>query len=138
MTLQQMTDNAQFLDLASDVLDRQVSDRDDLQVCKVDDLEFTQGEDGLWRVSAILLGPGALGPRIGGWLGAVMVGIHRRMRGQQEPNPPRIPWSDVAAVGSEVSLSTSRSELPRDLTPLEDWLREHVIHRIPGSDHASQ
>lgn len=138
MTIEQMTDDDRVLDLSADLLDRQVCDSDGMQVCKVDDLEFELGEDGEWHVTAILAGPGALGPRIGGWLGAVMVGIHRRMRGMPEPNPPAIPWTLVRSVGSQVTLSVRRSELPPDLTPLEDWLRVHVIDRIPGSGHASK
>lgn len=138
MTLRQLTDDAWFVDLSADILDRQVTDCDTIPVCKVDDLEFDLTQDGQWQVVAILLGPGALGPRIGGWVGATMSGLHRRLRGMTDPSPPGIAWNLVRCVGSDVVLSVSSSELPPDLIPLEDWLREHVIARIPGSKHASK
>lgn len=121
-----------YIDLNADLLDRQVVDSEDVPVCKVDDLELEQ-EQGSWRVSAILAGPGALGPR----LGATLTGIHRRMRGLQEPGPPAIPWREVVRFGSDVRLSVPRDGLSADLDPLEHWLRVHVIGRIPGSRRAS-
>ncbi|MDQ1537495.1 MAG: hypothetical protein QOE58_1888, partial [Actinomycetota bacterium] len=61
-------------DLALHLLDRQVDDTEGKAVCKVDDLELTVPEDGgPPYVSAILCGPQALGPRIGGLLGDWMV-----------------------------------------------------------------
>lgn len=137
MTRDPLLDPQRTLDLNADLLDRQVVDADDVPVCKVDDLLLEQDADGGWRPAAILLGPGALGPRIGGRLGATLSGIHRRMRGQRAPEPPRIAWRLVAAVDSDVRLGLPRALLPDDLTPLEDWLRAHVVARIPGSRDAS-
>ena len=126
-----------YLDLNADLLDRQVVDSQDIPVCKVDDVRLEQGRDGKWRVTEILVGPGALGDRFRGRLGATLTGIHRRMRGLSEPRPPGIPWWQVARVESDVRLSVPREGLPEDLDPLEHWLRDHVIERIPGSRHAS-
>lgn len=137
MTRHPLLDPQRTLDINAGLLDRQVVDADDVPVCKVDDLLLEQDEEGNWRPVAILLGPGALGPRLGGRLGATLSGIHRRMRGQQEPEPPRIPWRLVSGIGSDVRLGLPLAMLPADLTPLEDWLRDHVVARIPGSRHAS-
>lgn len=126
-----------FIDLNADLLDRQVVDSADLPVCKVDDLRFEQGEDGAWRVSEILVGPGALGDRFRGRWGATLTGIHRRMRGLAQPRPPGIAWRNVVRIESDIRLSIPRDSLPADFDPLEVWLREHVIDRIPGSRHAS-
>lgn len=125
------------LDLNVALLDRQVVDSDGVPVCKVDDVVLERDEDGDWRPTEVLLGPGALGPRLGGRLGATLSGLHRRLRGLPEPAPPRIPWRAVSEIGSDVRLGLPLAMLPPDLTPLEDWLREHVIARIPGSRHES-
>lgn len=127
----------EFVDLNTDVLDRQVVDSEGVPVCKVDDLRFERGDDGRWRVSEILIGPGAMGDRFRGRLGATLTGIHRRLRGLTRPRPPGIPWHAVIRLGSDVRLSVPRDGLPADLDPLEQWLRAHVIDRIPGSGHAS-
>ena len=66
------------------LLDRQVVDRDDVPVCKVDDLEF---DDDV--VTAILWGPDALAGR-----------LHR---GWGRP-PRRLAWSKVDEVGKVVKL----------------------------------
>ena len=126
-----------YLDVNVDLLDRQVVDSEDVPLCKVDDLRFERGEDGRWRVSEILVGPGALGDRFRGQLGAVLTGIHRRMRGLSEPRPPGIEWRNVLRLDSDVRLSVPRDGLSSDLDPLEQWLRDHIVERIPGSRHAS-
>lgn len=130
-------DPDQYLDINTDLLDKQVVDSSGLPVCKADDLLLEPGEDGTWRAAGILVGGGALGPRLGGRLGATMTGIHRRFRGRAQPSPPAIPWRDVLRIDSEVRLSVPREALPPELFPLELWLREHVLARIPGSRHAS-
>lgn len=130
-------DESHVLDLNADLLDRQVVDSADVPVCKVDDLELTCDESGRWVVSAILVGAAALGPRFQGPFGATLAGLARRWRGQPQPAPPRIPWRDVARVGSDVRLAVPGEALPDDLSALETWLRSHVLARIPGSRHAS-
>jgi sporulation protein YlmC with PRC-barrel domain len=110
------------------LLDRQIVDRDGEPVGKVDDVELTVGEDGAVRVTALLVGPRALGERIGGMLG-------RWMAGRLSPAPRRIDMDLVAGVSSAVNLSVRRELLPD--APIESWLRDHLIARIPGSDHES-
>lgn len=121
--------------LGFDLLDRQVNDRDGQPVGKVDDLELARTDDGDLYVSALLIGQQALGRRLGGWLGRVVENSARRLSPADAPGPIRIPYDLVAAVGSAVDLSVRRELLP-DM-PLETWLREHVIEKIPGADHAS-
>jgi hypothetical protein len=138
MTPHPLLDTARTIDANTGILDRQVVDADGLPVCKVDDLTVEQDAAGDWVVTAILLGPGALGPRLGGRLGATLAGINRRLRAMGEPHPPQIPWHLVSTLGSDVRLRVTRPQLPPHLTPLEDWLHEHVIARIPGNGHADR
>jgi hypothetical protein len=121
------------LDLNLHLLDRQVVDRDAKLVCKVDDLEFERGSDGALYVVAILVGPRALAARLRGRIGTWVASIAGRIA---EAEVPRIDMSLVSDIDSEIKLGASRDEL--GVAPLEDWVREHVIVRIPGNGHASE
>jgi hypothetical protein len=115
------------------LLDRQVVDRDDKLVCKVDDLEFDRGENGALYVAAILVGPRALGKRIGGRLGRWFVSIAERLSTEEMK---RIDFAIVDDIGSAIKLAASRDDLK--VAPLDDWVDKYVIARIPGSHHASK
>ena len=70
------------------LLDRQLVDRDGRLAGKVDDLELELPEGGgPPLVTAVLAGPGALGRRIGGRLGAFVEAAANRLR-DGEPAPP--------------------------------------------------
>ena len=116
-----------------DLLDRQIVDRDGEPVGKVDDVELAAGADGVPYVSALLVGQQALGRRIGGWLGRCVENTARRLAPTPDATPIRIPYDLVARVDSAVNLSVRR-ELLAD-APLEVWLRDHLIGRIPGASH---
>ena len=121
------------LDLHLHLLDRQVVDRDGRLLCKVDDVELQPDADGGLVVTAILIGPRALGPRLGGRLGHWMSSIAARLA----HNPmPRIEFSRVTDIGSAITVTGGADQL--HLAPLEDWVDEHIISRIPGSRHAQQ
>lgn len=118
-----------------DLLDRQIVDRDGEPVGKVDDVELTLDAYGVPEVTALLLGQHVLGERIGGALGRWLTAVARRMSEPPGLPPVRIPYDLVARVDSAVHLSVARELLPDP--PLEAWLRDHLIARIPGAGHAS-
>jgi sporulation protein YlmC with PRC-barrel domain len=128
-----MTAAGRQLDLQLHLLDRQVIDIDGAFICKVDDLELDLDETGKPYVTAILVGPRALGPRLGGRVGRWMVAIGRRL---SDAGPPRIDFGLVVDIGSAIIVSRSRDELP--VAPLESWVDSFVISRIPGSRHESE
>jgi sporulation protein YlmC with PRC-barrel domain len=118
------------VNLTRDILDQQVVDRTGQRLGKVDGviLELRDGEPP--RVAAIEIGPVTLTrrihPRLAEWFGGWL-----RRRGPRTDGTLRIPWSTVRAIGVDL-----RVDLVADGTPArawEDWLREHVIRRIPGS-----
>ncbi len=113
-----------------DLLDRQIVDRYGRDVGKVDDVELAVAGNGVPHLAALLVGPQALGPRLGGRLGRAVTSTARRMR-LTPVGPLRIPFDVVAEVGDAVTLTVSRDLLAEP--ELERWLREHVISRIPGS-----
>jgi len=124
------------LDLQLHLLDRQVKGPDGRLICKVDDLELELDEAGRPYVTAILVGPRALGPRIGGRLGRWIVSIAERLATAEQASPPRIDFAHVTDIGSSIVLARNRSEL--SVTPLEEWVDHYVIARIPGSRHESE
>ena len=124
------------VDIHLQLLDRQVVDRDGQLVCKVDDLELQSGSDGVPVVTAILVGPRAFGPRLGGRLGRWVTAVATRFAESPGNDPLRIPFGAVTDVHSAVDVDRTREELGVD--PLEDWVDRHVIGKLPGSRHAGQ
>ena len=115
------------------LLDRQIFDVDGEPVGKVDDIELTQPADGGAPVmTAVLCGPLAFGPRIGGRIGQWWAAIGQRLRPVDDLGPNRIPLHQVEHVDRrEMRLSVSRDQLDADR--LRDWVRDHIIGPIPGS-----
>lgn len=125
------------LDAVVHVLDRQVVDPDDYMVCNVDDLELTESDDGgAPYVTAILAGPAALAPRLGGLLGRWILAVQQRLHPAEHPLPARIDFGVVDEVGSRVRISRHREELW--VNAFEDWCRVNVIEKLPGADRASE
>jgi hypothetical protein len=117
-----------------DLLDQQIFDVAGEPVGRVDDLELTEQPDGGPPVlTALLCGPTALGPRIGGRIGTWWLAVGRRLRARDDPYPNRIPVELVRSVRpTGIELSESRDKLDTDR--LRDWARDKVVARIPGSD----
>lgn len=115
------------------LLDRQILDVDGAALGKIDDLELTEPDGGGPPVlTALLSGPTALGPRIGGRLGKWWAAIGRRLRPTDEAYPNRITIDLVERLDrTEVRLSVSRDVLDPDR--FRDWTRDHIIGRIPGA-----
>ncbi|HJV63642.1 MAG TPA: hypothetical protein VJ743_22020 [Albitalea sp.] len=87
------------LDLLREVLDHEVVDADEVSCGMVDDLEFVERGRGL-ELEALLLGPGAWGPRLpalAAWLAGKLFG--RRLH--------RVPWSEVIEVSEVIRLRSA-------------------------------
>jgi sporulation protein YlmC with PRC-barrel domain len=125
-----MTDERRIY-LGLHLLDRQLIDIDKREAGNVDDLELSDDEPPV--VTAILCGPAAYGPRLGGRLGDWIVAIHARLVRRE---PVRIPWSYVERVHSAVDLRATRRALGTNV--LDDWVKDHFIERIPGACDASE
>lgn len=118
------------IDLALHLLDRQIVDTDGNPVGNVDDVEIDESG----YVVALLVGPQALAPRLGGRLGEWLAFWTRVLQGGTEPT--RIPVDLLTDMGSHITVARSRSEL--DAHRNEDRAREYLIGRIPGGRREGQ
>jgi sporulation protein YlmC with PRC-barrel domain len=111
--------------LMRDVVDNQLLDSDGERVTKVAgvEAEFREGERPVVR--ALLVGPEPLARRIGPRVGRL---VERITHGNREV---RIPWARVREVGPDVRLNVPAGAT--GATHAEDWVREKIIGRIPGS-----
>ena len=115
------------------LLDRRVVDADGEPLGRVDDLAFARDPDRPPRLVSILMGPEALGARLGGVFGRVVSGAGR-LRPDGAP-PPEIAIADLDTVDIEVRVDVHRHDLPFPRS--EAWVRDHVIGRIPGAERSS-
>lgn len=137
------------LDAVLHLMDRQVVDRDGRMVCKVDDVELTEHQDGTWEVTGLLAGPPALVPRFGGRLGRALEERWRRLGLQERDRlvPWRIGISLVDELGSGVRLLAAREGLLQrqtDSPPAQGDVRRRLNDvlqleaRTPGGEPLGQ
>lgn len=116
-----------------DLLDRLLISHDGEQVGMVDDIELS-GPDGTSSpvVTALLNGPTAHGPRIGGRLGTWWLAVARRMRPADDPYPNRVPFEGVVSIDHRgIGLAIAADDVPT--RRLRGWTRDKIIGRLPGS-----
>jgi len=113
------------------LFDRQILDPDGRMVAKVDDVEVEERPDGRLAVTALLTGPGALGPRLGGALGGISSRAWARLTGKDSSDSNPIDYSLVADIGSAITLSVSRAAVGVD--GFEVWARTRIIAALPGA-----
>src|SRR3954447_7063983 len=109
-----MTDDNRLsgsLDAVLHLLDRQGVDVEGVSVCKVDDVELTEFDDGVLGVTALLAGPAALVPRYGDDGFGRLLGHYWHRLGVQQgdrDDPYRIDLELVERLGSGVELNVPR------------------------------
>jgi sporulation protein YlmC with PRC-barrel domain len=109
------------LDARLHLLDRQILDSDDNPVGTVDDLELDLS-GATPTVTAVLSGH---------VFATRMLGVPPPRHRMQ-----RVPWTLVRRIGITIGLRPT--ELTFDALWVEQWLRTHVIARIPGGRHEDQ
>jgi hypothetical protein len=114
-----------YLDLCRQVIDHQLLDCEDLPCGTIDDVELEGGADGKpLRAVALLVGPGAWGPR----LPALFAWWVERCIGNR---CTRVPWHEVAEVGEQIRLRSRAATLGLGTTDRKLGLR---IAKLPGSE----
>jgi sporulation protein YlmC with PRC-barrel domain len=114
------------------LLDHQVVGPDGELLGNIDDLELVVSDEG-WSVTALLVGPAALGQRLPGRLGRWTIAIWRRLRTDPDPRPCRVPVEQVHDIGSAVTVTRAAADSLAASFGLELWLCEYVVSRNPGA-----
>jgi hypothetical protein len=118
------------MDLARDVLDKQLVDRHGRLMGKADGIVLELRDGAPPRVAAIEQGGATLGRRLGPrterWLRALAQAC-----GITDGQPRRYPFTAVMDIGRDVALDVDAEEC--GAWAWERWLRTHVVARIPGS-----
>ena len=116
--------------LIRDVLDKQLVDRQQRKMGKVDGIVVELRDGQQPRLACITVGGTTLArrlhPRLAQWLAALA-----RRWGLGHGEPFRIPWSQVRDIGIDVEVDLDVEQTP--VLAWERWLSQHVIGRIPGA-----
>jgi hypothetical protein len=128
-----MTDKPEVFWANRDLLDRLLISADEQPVGMVDDIELSEpGSGDALVVTALLNGPTAFGPRLGGRLGTAFVAVGRRLRPYDDAQPNRIALQYVAEIDHRgMHLTLPAAEVPT--RRMRGWVRDKIISRIPGS-----
>lgn len=126
--------DAEWLDAALHLFDRQVVDVDGMLVCNVDDLEITEEPDGAMAVTGILVGPAALWPRMSGrlstWLGETW--HHLGIQYADRDVPLYLGLDIVKEIRSAVTLTEQRDGLLDRQPPAERGRKRHRVGNLLG------
>jgi hypothetical protein len=118
------------MNLIRDCLDKQLVDRNDSNMGKCDGIIMTLESGHQPEITHIEIGAVTqatrVHPRFGRWMAAVA-----RRWGVASSDPFRLPWSRVVVTGVTVTVGVDAEETPA--LAWEQWLRRHVIGRIPGA-----
>ena len=114
------------------LLDHQILGPDGALLGNVDDLELVVSDDG-WFVTALQVGPAALGRRLPGRLGRWTVAIWLRLQKGEDPRAALVPISELREIGSALTVSRAAAATLAGSFGLERWLRQFVVSRIPGA-----
>ncbi|MET3522235.1 hypothetical protein [Mesorhizobium abyssinicae] len=119
------------MDLLRDLLDKQVVDRRQVKIGKVDGLvaELRHGKPP--RIVAVELGSITLACRLGSRPGRWMAWLAARLGGERHAEPHRIAWKKVRNIGVDIEVDVDVRRTA--IFDWQDWLRDHIIGRIPGA-----
>lgn len=118
------------MDLVRDVLDKRILDCDDNIVGRVDGLIMHISDDGQPRITDLSVGGSPLFARLGKWA-VPTAKFFARLWGPHRKSAVRIPWSDIEHFGRDVKLTIGADDT--EAMAWENWIRDHVIEKIPGS-----
>jgi hypothetical protein len=109
------------IDLAGDLLDKRIQDRNGRYMGTVDSVVLEAGADGAAKVVAIEIGVPALARR-----------LHPRLERWARRFPlTRLPIAKLQVAGNDIQADVD-AERHSTLLAIEKWLRSHIVDRIPG------
>jgi sporulation protein YlmC with PRC-barrel domain len=120
------------LDVGLRLLDHQIVATDGELLGNLDNAVLEDVNDEL-ALTALLTGPPAFAPRIGGRPERWIRSIWKRLRPEGDPAPILVPMTHVVSIASAVTVDDIGQRLIADAAQLERWLRHYLIARIPGA-----
>jgi hypothetical protein len=118
------------MNLVRDCLDKQLVDRNDCNMGKCDGIVMTTDGRAQPEITYIEIGAVTqarrIHPRFGRWIESVT-----KRWGVANHDPFRVPWSKVVVTGVTVTVGLDADKT--SALAWEQWLRRHVIGRIPGA-----
>ena len=119
------------MELVRDILDKQVVDRHETKMGKVDGIVAELREGAPPRIAFIEIGSVALARRLGPRLGRLVSRLSARLGGEAHREPYRIEWHRLRDIGVDIELDLEVHETT--IFDWQDWLRDHVVGKIPGA-----
>ena len=117
------------MNLVADVLDQQLVDSKGRQAGRVDGIVLELRADRPPRLAYIEVSPITLLSRFNRRL-ARWYARHDRKLGEGRGVPMRIPWSRLTRDGPSLVMDLDAESTP--IFAFENWLRRHIVERIPG------
>ena len=115
--------------LVHDVQDAQLVDRREQRIGRIDELLLSLPDSGPPTAEAMLIGATPRAKRAGAWAVALRRVLFAITRRTHDP-VSRVPFGAVSRIGDTVQLDIDGDSL--ESSHLEVWLREQIVHRIPG------
>ena len=112
-----------------DVLDQSVIDRNGREMGRVDGILIEQKPNEPAQLTAILIGPAALGDRLHPAVGRAVRRIEKSF-GLDEDRPARVAFADIDEIETKIRLRLTISETA--VAAVEQYLRSWLL-RLPGS-----
>jgi hypothetical protein len=115
--------------LIADVLDKQLTDEHGEKAGRVDGIVIELRSDRPPRVVAVEVSPITMLARLSGRLARRYARIDRHF-GPGRGAPFRIEWHRITRRAPTLDFNLGLESTP--INAVEDWLRVHVVERIPG------
>jgi hypothetical protein len=131
MAMKALKDLTDDLELGRDVLDKQVVDREEIKMGRVDGLILELRDGQPPRIEAIEMGGVVLAARIHPRLAHFVDGWRRRFKVRRTA-VYRVPWSAVLEITAyDIKIDVAACDTPN--FDWEGWLQKHVIAHIPAA-----
>src|SRR5689334_8383666 len=115
--------------LVAEVLDQQLCDSKGRRAGRVDGIVLEMRDDRPPRVAYVEVSPITFLSRINRRFARWYARRDRRF-GEGRGAPFRIPWTRLTPSGTSLQMDLDSEATP--IVAVEDWLRRHIVERIPG------
>ena len=116
--------------LVHDVLDKQLKDSTHKNAGRIDGIVLTLRDGRPPLVRYVEVGPTTLLSRFSMRLARWYARHDAKIR-DDRGRPFRIPWDGITHQGPTVFMNQDVANTP--INAIDDWLREHIVRRLPGS-----